>query len=63
MPANVTLVAASWQTSVAALGFFIEYVEPDSVVGKVTVPAQAELPVPSVTCSFVASTRPVAAST
>ena len=56
MPENVTLVAASWQTRVAALLSFMEYVDPDRVVGIETVPAQAELPVPSITCSWVPST-------
>ncbi len=62
VPENVTLVAASWQTRVAALVFFMEYVEPDSVVGIETEPAQAVLPVPSSTCSVVVRTEPSAST-
>ena len=48
---NVVLVAASWQTSVGALRSFIEYVEPDSVVGMVTEPSHFVFALPSITRS------------
>src|SRR6476620_4113874 len=62
-PVKVVFVAASWQTRLVPLGFFSEYVEPVSVVGNVTLPAYAVLPVPSATCSLVASSLPERAST
>ena len=57
------LVAASWQTRVGALLSFIEYVEPDSVVGIVTVPSHLVLALPSITRSRAWRTLPERAST
>jgi hypothetical protein len=63
LPVYVALPEAFWHFRVEALELVIEYDEPEPEVGMVTVPAQAELPVPSMTCSCVESTFALAAST
>ena len=56
-------VAASWHTSVGALLSFREYVEPDSVVGRETVPSHLVLPLTSITRWRACRTLPLRAST
>ena len=63
VPVNVTLPEEFWHFRVGALGFVIEYVVPESVVGIVTEPSQLPLPVPSGTCSLLPSSLPERAST
>ena len=63
-PVNVTLPVAFWHLIVGWAGSVIEKVLPVWVVGIVRLlPSQAELPVPSATCSLAWSTRPLRAST
>src|SRR4051794_28584826 len=61
-PVKVTLPLAFWHLIVVWLGSVIEKLLPEPLVGIVTgLPSYAELPVPSMTCSLVESTRPVRA--
>src|ERR1700742_3142735 len=52
-PVNVALPVAFWHLTVGWFGSVIEKVVPECVVGMVRLlPSQAELPVPSMTCSL-----------
>ncbi len=64
-PENVVLFAESWQDRLVVTGSFIEKVLPDCVVarGSGLGPLYEPVPVPAITCSWVPSTLPVAAST